>query len=214
MKKPITIDNYKKLTFSTIICEYYGGPGDDKNEYDILMPIDDELTEIEESTIYFNQLLGKFEELKKQERTSFLNYQIKKYGKLSKDWMLEVYEFLDEYENDINAIRPKMADELKGIIDQNLRNKKNIVSNLKWASSDTDFVVLTKALLTNKSIVRIDGKKLTQKEIDLIFEQFLNVEVKYKKDLLVSAKRLKIEANNFITKLRGAWEDYVNSKLK
>lgn len=213
MKKPITIDNYKKLLFSKIICEYYGGPGDDKNKYDILMPINDELTEIEESTIYFNQLLGKFEELKKEDRTSFLNYQIKKYGKLSKDWMLEVYEFLDEYENDINAVRPKMADNFKDMIDIPLRRIKVSLSNLKWTSSETDFVVLTKALLTNNSLERVDGKKLYQKEVDLIFEQFLNVNVKHKKTLLGSAKRLKIESNNFLTKLRQAWQSYVDSSL-
>ncbi|EFK59654.1 hypothetical protein U0038_01835 [Sphingobacterium spiritivorum] len=214
MKKPITIDNYKKLLFSKIICDYYAGPGDDKNVYDILMPIDDELTEIEESTIYFNQLLRMFEGIKKSQREDFVDYQVKKYGTLSEDWMFEVYNFLDEYENDINAIRPKMANEFKGVIDQKLRNKKKLLSNLKWASSETDFVVLTKALLTNNSIERTDGKKLYQKELDLVFEQFLNVEIKYKKDLLTSAKRMKIESNNFITKLREAWQTYINSKLK
>jgi len=214
MKKPITIDNYKKLLFSKIICEYYAGSGDDKNVYDILMPIDDELTEVEESTIYFNQLLRKFEEISKSKREDFINYQIKKYGKLAEDWMFQLYEFLDEYENDINTIRPKMANEFKELVDQGLKKKKTSVSNLKWNSSKTDFVVLTKALFMNNSIERIDGKKMTQKEIDTTFERFLNVEYEYKEDLLVSAKRIKIEANNFLTKLRCAWQEYVVEKSK
>ena len=214
MKKPITIDNYKNLTFSKIICEYYAGSGDEKNQYDILMPIDDELSELEVSTIYFNQLLGKFEGLKKEERIAFINYQINQYGSEAMDWLLELYEFLDEYDNDINAKRPKMADDFKIIIDQRLKKTKSRVSNLIWVSSDTDFVVLTKALLMNNSIKRIDGKKITQKEIDLTFERFLNVEYEYREDLVGSARKIKIESNNFLTKLRQAWQNYVDNKLK
>lgn len=224
MKKPITIDNYKNLTFSRIISEHSAGPGDNKNKYDILMPIDEETyinlpeeeihnIDIKKSTIYFNQLLRKFEETKKIDRENFIQYQIKIYGEYSKDWLFEVYDFLDEYEKDINSTRPQMTEEFKEIIDKHINKSKVSLSNLVWASTETDLVVLTKALLTNNSIIRKDGKKLHQKELDLAFEQFLNIEVKYKKDLLVSAKRLKNEHNNFLTKLRQAWQNYVDSKL-
>lgn len=224
MKKPITIDNYKNLTFSKIICEYYAGPGDEKNQYDILMPIDEDVysslsaeeihkVEIERSSLYFNQLLRKFEELRNVDRERFIEFQLMNFGKLSQNWMFEVYDFLDEYENDINSIRPKMAEEFKEMIDVHLKRTKVSLSNLKWEASDTDFVVLTKALLRSESIKRTDGKKLYQKELDLAFEQFLNVEVKYKKDLLGSAKRMKIETNNFLTKLRQAWQAYIDDNL-
>ena len=230
MKKPITIDNYKNLTFSKIICEYYAGSGDEKNQYDILMPIDEEIysnlaeeeihkIEIERSTLYINQLLRKFEETKKIDREDFINYQIKKYGKASKDWMYEVFDFLEDYEDDINKERPGLANDFKDLIDIKLnRLPQRFSSRLRWNTesfTETDFLVLTKALFNLKAVVRIDDKKVTQKEVNITLEKAFNIYVKNKGKKLNSAcitethKRKKA----FVLKLYEVWKQYVINKL-
>ena len=231
MKKPITIYNYKNLIFSKIIFEHSAGQGDDKSKYDILMPINEETyvhlpkeeihnINVEKSTIYFNQLLRKFDETKKADREELLNYQAKKYGKSSKDWMYEVYDFLEEYENDINEERPNLANDFKDLIDIKLnRLPQKFSSRLTWNNecfTDTDFLVLTKALFNINAVIRIDGKKITQKEVNDTLEKMLNFHVKSKGKKLNSVCITETHQRKkaFTLRLHEVWQQYVINKLK
>jgi len=81
----------------------------------------------------------------------------------------------------------------------------------KWNSSDTDFVELFAALFHNQSIVRMDGKTPTRKEVLEYFQQIFNIEIKDVEGKLNKAGN-RHRNTPFIDKLSQQFRNYVAEK--
>jgi len=77
-----------------------------------------------------------------------------------------------------------------------------------WNASDTDLLELTTALLKSQTIVRQDGRKITQKELKEVFEKLFEREIKGAKNKLATAVNRKKSVTSFLDSLVDAFETY------
>lgn len=209
MKKQITIDNYKNLTFTKIIYEHSAGPGDEKNKYDILMPIDDELSEESENSIYINELIYKMFTLPTINREQFIDYQISLYDNNSQQWLKEIDGMLNDYSEKINSYQNFLAEDFRAIIQQRVHFPTRL-PELTWNFSDLDLFILTKALYLIKAIDTDKEHPANQNTIEMIFSKLFKIEEKAKdaSRKLSSLKERKPGYIDFMQKLNEAWEKY------
>lgn len=81
----------------------------------------------------------------------------------------------------------------------------------KWNASDTDFLELFAALFHNQSIVRVDGKAPTRKEVLEYFQQIFNIEINDVEGKLYKAGN-RNKNTPFIDKLSQQFRNYVAEK--
>ena len=82
-----------------------------------------------------------------------------------------------------------------------------------WNTSDTDLLELSTALYRTASVIRNDGKKMTQKELKEAFEKMFGKEIKDAKAKLSNAVQRKKRSAPFLEKLRNAFEDYTKERV-
>ena len=81
-----------------------------------------------------------------------------------------------------------------------------------WNATDTDLLELSTALLKTNTIIRKDGKKMTQKELKEAFETMFGMEIKSAKAKLSNAVQRKKTIAPFLESLKTAFEEYTKER--
>lgn len=217
MKKPITIDNYKKLLFSKIISEDHVNIEDAEKEFffDIIIPFDEEMSSLEESTMYINRLVYKLYTLPTAKREEFIDYQILKYGNHAQTWLKEIDGMLNDYSEEINTYKSNLVNDYRTIISQRLKFRVGIPL-LVWNYNDIDLYILTKALYLIKAIDTDTEHPANQNTIEYAFSTLFGMEEKAKdaSRKLTSLKERSLGYIDFMEKLKEVWDIYREEKTK
>jgi len=90
--------------------------------------------------------------------------------------------------------------------------QQNEPSPYTWNANDTDLIELVAAMHASESIKRIDGNKLTQKELFDYFQDIFNIKLNNIHPALTKAGNRKTSITPFLNQLITAFENYVQKK--